>query len=99
MGHTGYDLVEVLDNQAAVQTLRRLACTSTSLEAQLNWRREILSSMDTDTRVFSVWSCREHGTLADMQSKDEQSQFREALAQRGLPPPCALPFARTAPRL
>jgi hypothetical protein len=55
--------------------------------------------MDNDTRVFSVWSCREHGTLADMQSKDEQSQFREALAQRGLPPPCALPFARTTPRL
>jgi hypothetical protein len=97
--HAGYDIIEILDNQAAVGTLRTLGCRSTSLEEQLTWRLEILEEAPPDTRVFTVWSCRENGTLADMQSKDEQDIFRSALEKRGLPPPCSKPFVRIAPRL
>lgn len=98
--HKGYDIIEVLDNRSAVQTLRRLGCTSTSLEDQLKYRLEILASAELQsTRVFTVWSCREHGTLADMLSKDEIDAFTKALAKRGLPPPAAVPFKRVAPRM
>ena len=97
--HTGYDIIEVLDNQAAVQTLRTLGCRSVSLEDQLMYRLEILEQAPHDTRVFTVWSCREHGTLADMLSKNEMEAFRIAVEERGLPPPCSEPFTRTTPRL
>jgi hypothetical protein len=92
-----YDIIEVLDNQAAVHTLRRLACDSPSIERQIRYRLEILEVLPTDTRVFTLWSCREQGSLADMLSKDDLDGFRRALAVRGLPPPQATPMERGAP--
>jgi hypothetical protein len=51
------------------------------------------------TRVFTVWSCREDGTLADMLSKDDMNAFSHALAERGLPPPAVAPFIRVKARM
>lgn len=92
----GFDFVEVLDNQAACQTLRRLSCKSESIERQLKFRLETLRKMGKYQRVWTVWSQREDGTLADMLSKNDLPGFRQAATIRGLPK--ALPFARFAPR-
>jgi hypothetical protein len=97
--YAGFDIVEVLDNKSAVQTLRRLGCRSTSLEDQLRYRLDILADLPVDTRVFTVWSCREDGTLADMLSKDDMNAFSRALAERGLPPPAVAPFIRVKARM
>lgn len=98
--HEGYDIMEVLNSKSAVQTLRRLGCRSDSLECQMKHRLDILMDIALkDTRVFTVWSCREYGTLADMLSKNGIHAFTKALADRGLPPPAAVPFSRVQPRM
>ena len=96
--YPGFDFVEVLDSQAAVHTLRRLACRSASLERQVRYRLEVLQSLPPDTRVWTVWSCREEATLADMLSKNDLPGFRRALAARGLPPASAHALVRAPPK-
>ena len=91
-----HDILEILDNLSAVTTLRHLSCKSHTLERQLRFRLTLLRT--ATQRVFTDWSARGDGTLADQLSKDEQSQFRAALAARHLPPAQATPFARPTPR-
>ena len=95
--HPGHDFVEVLDSQAAVHTLRRLACRSVSLERQVRHRLEVLHSLPPDTRLWTVWSCREEATLADMLSKNDLPGFRRGLAARGLPPASVHALVRAPP--
>ena len=91
-----HDIVEVLDSLSAVTTLRTLSCKSATLERQLRFRLTLLEA--ATQRIFSLWSERRHGTLADMQSKDQQDSFRAALEARGLPAPQSKPFLRPTPR-
>eukprot|EP01050_Picozoa_sp_SAG11_P036718 SAG11_NODE_14121_length_624_cov_1.049524_1_plen_173_part_00 len=80
-----YDVCEVLDNSSGVSCLRRFACDSPSLIAQMQFRQQLATQMQRDRRVFTFWSCREHGTLADMLSKNRIRAFIRGLRQRGKP--------------
>ena len=93
------DLVEVLDSSSAVACLRRLACHSEELQGPLRYRAELLQHLSADARIWTVWSAREFGTLADLLSKLQLVAFTEGLVARGLPPPASSPFERAEPRL
>jgi hypothetical protein len=67
-----FDVDEIYDNQSAVAALRRLACNSDSLNVR---------------RVYTLWSNRKLGTLADMLSKYKIPEFLAGLNARGFPAP------------
>ena len=82
-----FDVVEIYDNQSAVASLRRLACNSDSLNVHMDYRRRILQPYLAVRRVYTLWSNRTLGTLADMLSKYKIPEFRAGLAARGFPAP------------
>ena len=88
------DICEVLDNSAAVACLKRFACDSPTLTQHMNFRRSLLTHLQGDRRIFTFWSCREEGTLADMLSKGKIQAFMRGLRQRGLAMPAQQQLAR-----
>ena len=89
-----FNICEVLDNQAGVACLKKMACSSASLILQMDMRRRIIDRLLCNRRVFTIWSERELGTLADMLSKGLWASFHRGLAARRLPPPAANPIDR-----
>ena len=81
------DVVEIYDNQSAVASLRRLACNSDSLNVHMEYRRRLLQPYLSVRRVYTLWSNRTLGTLADMLSKYKIPEFRAGLTSRGFPAP------------
>jgi hypothetical protein len=97
--YSGYDVVEVYDNQAVVSLCRSLATSKESLMSCLEHRRLILQKLKGGARVFTAWTAREHLTLSDELSKADWDAFEAGLAMRGLPKPACDPFLRYAPRM
>ena len=89
-----FDVVEIYDNQSAVAALRRLACNSDSLNVHMDYRRRLLQPYLTVRRIYTLWSNRKLGTLADMLSKYKIPEFLAGLIARGFPAPLHDDFQR-----
>ena len=84
--YPSHDVCEVLDNQAAVACLKRCACDSKTLIDQMAFRQSLITRLQGSRRIFTQWSRRELGTLADMLSKGHIARFCAGLLARHLPP-------------
>jgi hypothetical protein len=91
-----FDVVEICDNQSDVYSLRRLACNSDSMNVHTEYRRNILQTCQHSHRIFTIWSNRTLGTLADMLSKFNIPDFLAGIAKRGFPTPHPTKLARPA---
>jgi hypothetical protein len=94
-----FDICEVLDNSAAVSCLKRFACDSPTLTQHMNFRQSLITHLQGRRRIFTFWSCREEGTLADMISKGKIRAFIRGLRQRGLAAPAHNQLARRSFKL
>ena len=92
--YPGYDICEILDNSAAVSCLRRFACDSPTLIDQMHFRQQLTTRLQGDRRIYTFWSRREDGTLADMLSKGRIRAFIHGLMRRNLPRPSQLQLTR-----
>ena len=92
-------IVEVSDNQSAVGHLTMLFCRAAEQFETIVHRSALLQRMHP-MPIYSVWTDRTKGTLADWASKALFRRFYMGLFWRGFPPPMEFPLSRRPiPRL
>ena len=73
-------LVEVLDSQAAVHIIHRMASKNQNIRGLLAERRTILANCNC--RVLTFWQNRKLGWIADLLSKFQFKEAAHALLER-----------------
>jgi hypothetical protein len=85
-----HDIVVVLDNSAAVASMRRNGAHSNSIKDLITSWTRLQMELPARRRIFIFWASREHEVeIADALSKGDIAKADSMLAARDLPPTAA----------
>ena len=93
-----HDIVVVLDNSAAVASMRRNGAHSNSIKDLITSWTHLQMELPARQRIFIFWASREHEVeIADALSKGDIAKADSMLAARDLPPTAAKAWRPTHP--